>query len=147
VHVTGTAPSVSLHDRSARFTRYNPDTGETYYEHDRFTVMSLDLQPDWDNDGAVGEADAPALAADWDRKWLVPAGTNAWFPVKVLKDVALSGVYTLSLSGSSNVCARYGDVLVRGGGSAAVPFPSAASQETVEVQASGPGEAASGMGM
>jgi hypothetical protein len=141
VYITGLAPSLHPFDRYARFTRYNPDTGETYYEHDRFTVMSLDLQPDVTLDGGVGEADAPALAADWDRKWPVPAATNAWFPVKVFKDVALPGTYILALSGPSNVCARYGDVTVRGGGSAAVPFPSAASQETVEVQAGGPGEA------
>ncbi|MFA7054357.1 MAG: hypothetical protein WC328_15195, partial [Kiritimatiellia bacterium] len=71
--------------------------------------MSLDLQPDLDLDGSVGSADAAALAADWDRKWLIPAGTNA-FPLKVFNDVALPGVYTLALDGPSNVVARYGNV-------------------------------------
>jgi hypothetical protein len=109
---------------------------------DRFTVMSLARAFGLDLDGSAGgSGDEPALAADWDRKWLIPSGTNAWFPVKVFNDVALSGEYTLALSGSSNVVAHRNGTVVRGGGTAAVSFPQGSTAETVEVQAEGAGNA------
>ena len=141
VYVTGLTPSTSPYDRTARFTHEDKSVPTTFFETDRFTVMSLDLQPDVSLDGAIGEADADALAAGWDRAWTLPASTNVWFPVKVFNDVALPGVYTLAVSGCSNVLARYGSVLVRGGESNAVAFPPGSTEETVEVQAEGPGDA------
>ena len=137
VAVTGLTPSAAPYDRSARFSRHIPSVPTTFYEVDRFTVLSLDLQPDLDLDGSVGSADAAALAADWDRTWLIPAGTNA-FPLKVFNDVALPGAYTLALDGPSNIVARYGGVTVRGGGSNAVAIPPGSTAETVLVQADRP---------
>ena len=100
VYVTGLTPSASPHDRSANFIRYDPSMPATYYEVDSFTVMSLDLQTDVNLDGSVGgDADAPALAADWDREGLIPS-SDTWRPVKVFNDVALPGVYTLAVDGS-----------------------------------------------
>ena len=81
------------------------------------------------------------LALDWNRGWLIPASTNAWFPVKIFKDVALPGVYKVSVTGSTNVTVRYGSTRVRGGQSEEVDFPLAQSQETLEVQAAAPGAA------
>ena len=141
VAVTGLTPSAAPYDRSARFSRHIPSVPTTFYEVDRFTVLSLDLQPDVDLSGSVDAGDAAALAADWDRTWLIPAGTNA-FPLKVFNDVALPGVYTIALAGPSNVVARYGNVTVRSGESNAVAFPPGPTAETVQVQADGPGEAA-----
>jgi len=141
VHIAGLTPSAAPLDRAARFTRHDPAAPQTLRETDRFTVMSLDLQPDADLDGQSGEGDAPALAADWDREWLIPSNTNVWYPVKVFNDVALPGVYSVAVTGSSNVTARYGGVLTRGGETNAVPFPSGPTEETVEVQAGGPGSA------
>ncbi|MBP5226404.1 MAG: hypothetical protein J6336_03380 [Kiritimatiellae bacterium] len=104
--------------------------------------MSLDLQPDTDLDGTAGGAgDAPALAPDWDRRWLIPVSPSTCFPVRVFNDTALPGTYTLSLDGSTNVFARYGNILLRGGQAAGVPFPSGPTEETVEMWAQGPGEA------
>ncbi|MDX9794925.1 MAG: hypothetical protein RBU24_15570, partial [Kiritimatiellia bacterium] len=140
VAVTGLTPSAAPYDRSVGFSRYFPSLPATFYEVDRFTILSLDLQPDVDLSGSVDAGDAAALAADWDRTWLIPAGTNA-FPLKVFNDVALPGVYTLALDGPSNVVARYGNVTVRGGESNAVAFPPGPTAETVLVQAEGPGEA------
>jgi hypothetical protein len=108
---------------------------------DRFTVMSIDLQPDMNLDGSFGDADAPGLAGDWDRKWLIPAGTNTWHALKIFNDVALPGVYTLAVSGSSNIVASYGGVTVRGGQASAAAFPAGATGETVGVHAEGAGEA------
>ncbi len=141
VAVTGLTPSAAPYDRSAHFSRHIPSVPTTFYEVDRFTVLSLDLQPDVDLSGSVDAGDAAALAAEWDRKWLIPAGTNA-FPLKVFNDVALPGVYTIALAGPSNVVARYGNVTVRSGESNAVAFPPGSTLETVLVQADGPGEAA-----
>ncbi len=62
--------------------------------------MSLDLQPDADLNGAAGPVDAAALAAKRDRTWLVPAMGNAWFPVKIVNDVALPGASGSGASGS-----------------------------------------------
>ena len=140
VTVTGLTPSAAPYDRSVRFSRFDPHLPMTFYETDRFTVLSLDLQPDVDLDGAAGPGDDAALAADWDRTWLIPAGTNA-FPLKVFNDAALPGAYTLALDGPSNIVARYGGVTVRGGESNAVAFPPGSTLETVLVQAEGPGEA------
>lgn len=86
-------------------------------------------------------SDADSLASDWDRKWLIPASTNRWFPCKIFKDVALTGIYKVSLTGSTNIFARYGSAVVRGGESSEVSFPRSQSQEFLEVQASGPGNA------
>ena len=142
VHVAGLAPSSAPLDRAVRFTRQDPGTPQTLRETDRFTVMSLDLQPDHDLSGTAGDSgDAPALAADWDREWLVPAGTGTWWAVKVFNDTALPGVYSVAVTGSSNVTARYGTVLTRGGETNAAAFPSGPTLETVEVQADGPGSA------
>ncbi|MDD4442095.1 MAG: hypothetical protein PHX41_09385 [Kiritimatiellae bacterium] len=137
VAVTGLTPSAAPYDRSARFSRHIPSVPTTFYEVDRFTVLSLDLQPDVDLSGSVDAGDAVALAADWDRTWLIPAGTNA-FPLKVFNDVAMPGAYTLAVDGPSNVVARYGGVTVRGGGSNAVAIPPGSTAETVLVQADRP---------
>ncbi|HPB10106.1 MAG TPA: hypothetical protein PLT74_02510, partial [Kiritimatiellia bacterium] len=53
VTVTGLTPSAAPHDRSARFSRFFPSASTTCYEVDRFTVLSLDLQPDVDLSGSV----------------------------------------------------------------------------------------------
>ena len=137
VTVTGLTPSTAPYDRSVRFSRFDPHLPMTFYETDRFTVLSLDLQPDVDLDGAAGPGDDAALAADWERTWLIPAGTNA-FPLKVFNDAALPGAYTLALDGPSNIVARYGGVTVRGGESNAVAFPPGPTAETLEVQADRP---------
>jgi len=86
-------------------------------------------------------ADAPSLALDWNHEWLIPANTNARFPLKIFKDVALSGVYTVTVMGSTNIIVHYGNTRVRGGQSEEVDFPLAQSQETLVVQATGPGAA------
>ena len=138
VYVTGQTPSTSPLDRDAVFTRYDPEDDVTYHEYDRFTVMSLDLQTDHNADGQISAADAPSLALDWNREWRIPANTNAWFPVKVFKDVALPGVYKVSVTGSTNIIVRYGGTCVRGGEPEEVAFPQGQSQETLEVQAAAP---------
>jgi len=97
--------------------------------------MSLELQTDHNADGQISAADAPSLALDGNRGWLIPASTNAWFPVKISKDVALPGVYKVSVTGSTNVTVRYGSTRVCGGQSAEVAFRQSQPNEPLEVHA------------
>ena len=53
----------------------------------------------------------PSLALDWNREWHIPANTNARFPVKIFKDVALPGVYKVAVTGSTNVVVKYNLIL------------------------------------
>jgi len=131
-------PSTTPLDRSAVFTREDLENHTTYHEYNRFTVMGLDLQPDITCDGQISAADSGALALDWNRAWLIPASTNAWFPVKIFKDVAMPGVYTVVAS--TNITMRYNGVVLTPGGET-VSFPQSQSQETLEVQAAAPGAA------
>ena len=138
--VTGVTPSHAPNDRTAHFSREDPaGTGETFHETDHFTVMSLDLWPDANHDGAVTLAgDSDALAPNWDRTWVIPGGgTTAgfWKKLQVFNDVALPGTYRVDITGgASNICVRHGGTSVWAGqADNAVSFPPGSTVETLEV--------------